>query len=80
MDSLVQSGRLSQAQMDKYNDAENVVLYMEILCQLKSDIFKSLGDQEQCCDWMKIVINIYNFFFKEDSSPFTMQSKLKILN
>ena len=62
--------------MNKFKDAQNVLLNIGILCQLKSDIYKALDDKKQCCDWMDKAKAAFNFFFWEETVPLTMQGKL----
>ena len=76
LDNLVASGKLSQAEMDKYKDTQNVILNVGILCQLKSDIYKALDDKKQCTDWMDMAQYSFNIFFLEETVPLTMQGKL----
>ena len=75
LDNLLRSGKISQDQFKKFEDNQTVILNMGILCQWKSDIFKALGDRDQSYAWIKMAGKIYNFFFRDETRPFTMQSK-----
>ena len=75
LDNLLKSGKISQDQFKKFEDNQTVILNMGILCQWKSDIFKALGDRDQSYAWIKMAGKIYNFFFRDETRPFTMQSK-----
>ena len=60
--------------MDQFEDSQNIVLNLGILCQLKSEVFKSLHDQTQCVSWMDMAQKVFNFFFWQETTPFTMQN------
>ena len=60
--------------MDQFEDSQNIILNLGILCQLKSEVFKSLNDRTQCVSWMDMAQKLFNFFFWQETTPFTMQS------
>ena len=60
--------------MNQFEDSQNIVLNLGVLCQLKSEIFKSLNDQTQCVSWMDMAQKLFNFFFWQETTPFTMQN------